>query len=72
MRKGNYAKLRRTYNAHDQLIEETLYDQHRHPTRNEDGYVTTRLAYNAWGYRIETAYFDEDGHPTVGKNGRSR
>jgi YD repeat-containing protein len=52
MRKGKAAKLRRTYNAHDQLIQETLYDQHGTPLPR------VRLRHRCWvlargGYRIE-------------------
>ena len=39
------------YDAHDQLIEETLYDPQGQPTRDEDGYVTARFTYDPRGYQ---------------------
>ena len=72
LRQGNYAKLLRTYNARDQLIEETMYDPQGQPTRDEDGYVTARFTYDSRGYRIETAYFDENNHPTLHTDGYTK
>jgi YD repeat-containing protein len=71
-RRGNYAKLRRTYNEWNQLTAETAYDPQGQLTRHEDGFVTQRFAYDPRGNRIETAFFDENNHPTLHKDGYTK
>jgi YD repeat-containing protein len=54
-RQGGYAKLLRTYDARNKLIEETMCDPQGQPTRDEDGYATARFDYDERGYRTVTS-----------------
>ena len=69
MRRGGYAKIRRTYDARNHLIEEITLNAEGKPVRSDDGYAKSRSAYDTRGYLMETTYYDERDGLTSGKEG---
>jgi len=45
-RTGGYARIRRTYDARDMLIEEPLFNPQGNPVWGDNGYVKATFAYD--------------------------
>ncbi len=55
------ARVRSTYDPHDNILSISLFDAKDHPTRGTGDFAVLRYGYDDRGNRVETSIYDEHG-----------